>query len=240
MTVEREIDWITIEGAYLADILSIRAIARDHGVSESGIRKKAKEQNWRRAPANTKREIVKAHFAGSPSSQKSPGARSQPNGTQQPSAPTETVEPSRVQVQSAPTPPSAHRIAATTIASAAAQDIADMESGLFNARKILEVCGSYLETQFDPNFETGRLPDPKLLKAIVDTNGAAIDQIRRIRELDSKVGDELEALKMLVTAGWIPDVLLVAAFSEYRRLKPAIKTAFNGHFEQSRESGNAL
>lgn len=235
MTVERETDWIAIEGAYRASILSTRAIAREHGLSEGAIRKKAKEQNWHRDPSGTKREIVKAHFAGNP---QDPSTRSRSVSTQVRSeqcVPPTKPEPEKVYAPYAHTP---QRIAATTIADAAAQDIADMEIGLDNARKILGVVGDYLETQFDSNFETGRKPDPRNLKAIADANGVAIEQIRRIRGLDSKVGDELEALKLLVTAGWIPDELLVATFAQYRQLKPAIKTAFSGHFERVRDSGN--
>jgi hypothetical protein len=238
MSVERETDWIAIEGAYRANILSTRAIGRDNGVSEGAIRKRAKERGWQRDPSSTKREIVKAHFAGNPQTPESPSTRSEPESTQvrtEVCEPLATLPPEPVYARYARTP---QRVAATSIADAANQDIEDMESALFNARKALQVAGEYLETQFCGDMETGRMPDPRNLKAIVDANGAAIEQIRRIRGLDNKVGDELEALKLLVTAGWVPDELLVAAFSEYRRLKPAIKTAFSGHFERVRDSGN--
>lgn len=235
----QEKDWIAIEGAYRANVLSNRAIALQYDISEGAIRKRAKQFNWARDPNSTKLEIVKAHFAGNPQTPKTASTRSRPKSTQPQKpdrVPTETISPERIQVQYAGSP---QKVASASIADAAAQDITDMESGLYNARKALEVCGQYFDTQFNPDFETGRMPDPRNLKAVIDANGAAIEQIRRIRSLDSKVGDELEALKILVTAGWVPDELLVAAFSEYRRLKPAIKSTFTNHFENRVQAGHS-
>lgn len=39
-------DWDAIERAYRANLISIRAIAAEHGVSDTAIRKKAKELGW--------------------------------------------------------------------------------------------------------------------------------------------------------------------------------------------------
>jgi hypothetical protein len=42
----REIDWVTIENDYRAGIKSNVQIAKEHGISEKAIRKKAKEFSW--------------------------------------------------------------------------------------------------------------------------------------------------------------------------------------------------
>lgn len=39
-------DWDAVERAYRANLISIRAIAAEHGVSDTAIRKKAKELGW--------------------------------------------------------------------------------------------------------------------------------------------------------------------------------------------------
>ncbi|ULJ66670.1 hypothetical protein [Wielerella bovis] len=45
---KRKIDWEKIEADYRAGILSLRDIAAPHGITESAVRKKAKEKNWQR------------------------------------------------------------------------------------------------------------------------------------------------------------------------------------------------
>lgn len=57
-------DWISIEGEYRAGVESIRAIAEKHSVSDTAIRKQAKQKGWSRDPEGTKRQIVKAAMAG--------------------------------------------------------------------------------------------------------------------------------------------------------------------------------
>ncbi len=59
------VDWLAIEGEYRAGQKSVNSIAKEHGVSEGGIRKHAKKEGWLRDPAAAQREKVKAHFAGS-------------------------------------------------------------------------------------------------------------------------------------------------------------------------------
>jgi hypothetical protein len=44
-------DWEIVEGAYRAGILSIRAIASQHGLDESAVRWKAKAEGWKRDQA---------------------------------------------------------------------------------------------------------------------------------------------------------------------------------------------
>lgn len=58
------IDWLAIEGAYRAGQKSVRAIAEEHGIPETSLRRKAKKEGWTRDPAGSQREKVKAHFAG--------------------------------------------------------------------------------------------------------------------------------------------------------------------------------
>lgn len=60
----RNIDWLTIEGAYRAGVMPLREIGAAYGVSEAAIRKKAKQCDWLRDPTGTKREIVKGLIAG--------------------------------------------------------------------------------------------------------------------------------------------------------------------------------
>lgn len=63
-TEKKAPDWIAIEGEYRAGVESIRAIADKHGVSDTAIRKQAKQKGWSRDPESTKRQIVKAAMAG--------------------------------------------------------------------------------------------------------------------------------------------------------------------------------
>lgn len=44
----KKVNWGKIEKDYRAGILTLREIAAPHGISESAIRKKAKEKNWQR------------------------------------------------------------------------------------------------------------------------------------------------------------------------------------------------
>ena len=60
----RNIDWLSIEGAYRAGIMPLREIGEAYSVSEAAIRKKAKQNDWLRDPTGTKREIVKGLIAG--------------------------------------------------------------------------------------------------------------------------------------------------------------------------------
>lgn len=234
------IDWITIEGQYRANLTSIRAIARAHNVSEGGIRNRAKDYKWVRDPSSTKREVVRAAMAGhspeSDSSQNSDPA----SGCEEP-AQTVAVERVRVQARVARSrrPRNGNAATARTIAEAALEDIRDMRAGLHNARIALDIAGDYLDTQFNVNPETGKMVDPRFLKAVMDASAAAIDQIRKIRDLDSKIPDEMEALKLLVSSGWIPDELLVSAFQEYRAIKPSMKNVFQQHFQSSNSASAA-
>jgi hypothetical protein len=61
---KKNINWLAIEGEYMAGIDSIRAIANRHEVSEGAIRKKAKAKGWLRDPAKTKRQIVSSAMSG--------------------------------------------------------------------------------------------------------------------------------------------------------------------------------
>jgi hypothetical protein len=48
------IDWAAVEAEFRAGLASTRQIARDHGISEGAIRKRAKRANWVRASSRKK------------------------------------------------------------------------------------------------------------------------------------------------------------------------------------------
>lgn len=103
------------------------------------------------------------------------------------------------------------------IVEAGDEDIEDMQMALMNARQCLRSLGMFI----------GGAAEAKELKTLLEANGLAMEQIRRIRGLDEpKKFDELEALKILVDARWLPKDLLVAVGEHYGKLKPNIKTAF--------------
>ncbi len=129
-------DWVAIETEYRAGQRSVNAIAREHGISEGAIRKRAKKLGWVRDAAKTVRESVKAHLAGA-------------------NAGTSTA-------------------LRTAIEHATQSGIADMESGLGNARRVLGRVAEMLE----------EVTKPADLKVLNDANAGAIDTIRKIRQLD--------------------------------------------------------
>lgn len=57
-------DWTVIEGAYRAGVLSLRAIASKHDITEGAIRARAKKHGWIQDAAGTKRRIVADRQAG--------------------------------------------------------------------------------------------------------------------------------------------------------------------------------
>lgn len=58
MTDRPPVDWERIEAEYRAGQISLRGIARAHGVTEGAIRKKAKAGGWARALADKVRKQV--------------------------------------------------------------------------------------------------------------------------------------------------------------------------------------
>lgn len=218
---KEQINWLAIEGEYRAGVLSNRALEKKYGVSEAAIRKRAKKEGWTKDGAQTRREIVNAHFIEAETSPK----QSSPSRPQRSRS---TVNPETVRTPDE-VKPTAEYIRRVAIARAASDDIDDMELALENARSTLHVIKEYLDTQFVTNMETGRMPDPRSLKAVIDANGAAIDQIRRIRNLDPRFPDELEAIKHLANAGLLPEPMLLEIFQQYRRFKTGLRTALTGH-----------
>jgi hypothetical protein len=243
----KDVDWNSIEVAYRANTASNRALAKMYGISEGSIRKKATQLNWTRDAAAVKRGRVNAHFSGSevvPQSSsradRGQNARSPQKNTQ--SLPAggsvsgqgsgEIAQVGEVRDRSDRVPRSRTDLKARlaqAIDEAVSQDIADMETGLYNARKALQVIGEYLETQFDPNMDTGRLPDPRALQSLLTANGAAIDQIRRIRGLDVPQIDEMEAVKLLFNAGWLPDEMVAAIYGAVSPVKGNVQAIFANH-----------
>ncbi|WP_244936533.1 hypothetical protein [Methylobacterium currus] len=70
-------DWEAIEAAYRAGQLSIREIAKQHDVSDTAIRKRAKAEGWTRALADKVRDAIREKLVRSDGSQ----AGSQPHRT---------------------------------------------------------------------------------------------------------------------------------------------------------------
>lgn len=58
----RSNDWETIERAYRAGLLSLREIAKHHGISDTAIRKKAKLLNWERDLTDRVNERARAEL----------------------------------------------------------------------------------------------------------------------------------------------------------------------------------
>ncbi|KHN91527.1 hypothetical protein KKH3_15540 [Pectobacterium actinidiae] len=56
-------DWETIERKYREGALSIRALAREHGISDATIRKRAKLQGWEKPETSRSRDSLNAAIA---------------------------------------------------------------------------------------------------------------------------------------------------------------------------------
>lgn len=62
---KQKTDWEAIEKQYRANVLSLREIGRQHGVTDTAIRKKAKERGWERDLTNKVAEKVRADLVRS-------------------------------------------------------------------------------------------------------------------------------------------------------------------------------
>lgn len=62
-------DWETIEGQYRANVLSLRIIGTQHGITEGAIRKKAKAEGWQRDLAAKVRKQAKEELVRSDGTQ---------------------------------------------------------------------------------------------------------------------------------------------------------------------------
>ena len=140
--------WDDIRALWLSTDKPIRELARDFGVSDAAIRKRASKEVWgpRNAPAR-KRAIVEATLAGAQS-----GAQCVP----------------RTEIDEA-------------IQNEAEQDIADMRLAASVGRKALRRCDELLDI-VDP--DTGAKLGPKEVKSVTDAGRAALEMIRRARNLD--------------------------------------------------------
>lgn len=67
--MSKQTDWEAIEREYRAGQLSIREIARVHGVTDTAIRKKAKDLGWERSLADKVREAAREKLARGDGSQ---------------------------------------------------------------------------------------------------------------------------------------------------------------------------
>lgn len=66
---KRHVDWESIEAQYIANQLSVRAIANAHGIAESGIRKKAAAEGWQRALSDKVRKVIRENLVRSDGAQ---------------------------------------------------------------------------------------------------------------------------------------------------------------------------
>lgn len=71
MAEKPAIDWDAIEREYRAGQISVRAIATEHGISETAIRKRAAKHGWERALADRVREAVREKLVRSDSGSQS-------------------------------------------------------------------------------------------------------------------------------------------------------------------------
>lgn len=62
MTAKPPTDWEAIEREYRAGQISVREIARQHGVSDGAIRKRAKERGWPRDLSEQVRQAVRSEL----------------------------------------------------------------------------------------------------------------------------------------------------------------------------------
>lgn len=69
MSDRKPIDWEAIEREYRAGQLSVREIARQYGLSETAIRKRAKSDGWSRPLADKVREAVREKLVRADGSQ---------------------------------------------------------------------------------------------------------------------------------------------------------------------------
>lgn len=65
MTKRKPIDWESIEREYRTGQVSVREIARVHGISDNSIRKKATKEAWPRDVSNEVRKEVRAQLVRS-------------------------------------------------------------------------------------------------------------------------------------------------------------------------------
>jgi len=56
----RRIDWEAIEAEYSAGVKSVNSIAKEHGIAEGTIRKRAKRDGWQRDLSKSVRSAVKS------------------------------------------------------------------------------------------------------------------------------------------------------------------------------------
>ena len=57
---DKQPDWEAIHGLYRAGLLSVRAIAERHGISDTAIRSRAKKNGWQRDLTDQVRQAAKA------------------------------------------------------------------------------------------------------------------------------------------------------------------------------------
>lgn len=65
----KKTDWEAIEAAFRAGQLSVREIAKQHGITDTAIRKRAKADGWTRALADRVRDAVRERLAREDGSQ---------------------------------------------------------------------------------------------------------------------------------------------------------------------------
>ncbi len=160
-----EHQWADIRTAWIASDRPIRDIAREFGVSDTAINKRAAKEIWgpRNAPAR-KRALVASASAGL-----NFGLQTKPN---------------RASAEQA-------------IVEAAVQDSQDMNLAARVGRRILQRCEWLLDLvkldKEDKPTQEPAIADPKEIKATAEAARAALEMIRRARNLDEPAPPPPEA-----------------------------------------------
>ncbi len=178
------VDWESIEADYRAGMLSVRVIARKHGISESMVRKKAGALGWERALADKVREAVEEGLV------RTEVRTLNVKGTQ--CAPAHQRSPK-------PANPACDR---EIIQAAAATGIAVVQAHRKDIQAARGICGLLLNQLHDASQDIEEIEDAILAETQEDTGNVRRNQMMKAVSLPTRaatVRDLSTALKNLVT-----------------------------------------
>jgi DNA-binding MurR/RpiR family transcriptional regulator len=155
-------DFAGAEIDYRAGGYSINALAAKHAIPEPTLRRYAKKQGWIKGTSDVKRDLVREAMAGIPLTDEAMTSEM-------------TSDEAIRQVQ----------------LDEAAQDVADMQTGLAVARRSM---GKLLQM-------VDAVDHPKDVKTIVEANKLAVETIRKIRALDDDTPAEA-SVQVEITDGF--------------------------------------
>lgn len=250
-------DWDLIRQLYETDGMSNYRIADEYNITEGAVRGRAKRGNWQRMGV-TPLQTAEAALEG----YKTPRTQS-PNFPQSDSGSTIAHGDARSSSERAASVDLEGEPARTDRANAEggkryAQkvhidclDRSDlpylrreslsnedaMLMGIQNAQDLMTLIGSEVHNLTERSGDFGEedvFPvDSKRINDLATANGKAIEQIRKIRGMDRELPDEIQALQVLVEAGWLPMELLLEAMKRFQSLKPALQRDFREHYALS-------